>query len=113
MTTQELDQTKLEAFGGQLLGIYNGAGLSLLISVGHQTGLFEAMAGLPPSTSEQIATAAGLQERYVREWLGGMVCGRIVEYDPAARTYRLPPEHAAMLTGSGPNNFAGIMQVVA
>jgi hypothetical protein len=31
------------------------------------------MAELPPSTSEEIARAAALDERYVREWLGGMV----------------------------------------
>ena len=41
-----------------------------MTSIGHQTGLFDTMAGLPPSTSEQIAEAAGLHERYVREWLG-------------------------------------------
>ena len=40
------------------------------------------MAELPPSTSQEIADAAGLDERYVREWLGAMVTGRVVEYDP-------------------------------
>ena len=39
------------------------------------------MAELPPATSTQIADAAGLNERYVREWLGGVVAGRIVDYD--------------------------------
>jgi len=69
------------------------------------------MAGLPASTSTEIAAAAGLDERYVREWLAALVCTRIIEYDPASRTYRLPPEHAAMLTrAAGPNNFARIAQ---
>ena len=34
----------------------------------------------------------------MREWLGAMVTGGIVEYDAARRRYRLPPEHAASLT---------------
>ena len=58
-----------------------------MTSIGRQTGLFEAMAALPPSTSEAIAGAAGLDERYVREWLGAMVTGGIVEFDAAQRTY--------------------------
>jgi DNA-binding IclR family transcriptional regulator len=76
-------------------------------SIGHRTGLFDAMANLDPSTSEQIASAANLNERYVREWLGAMAVGKIVDYDPEDETYYLPPEHAAWLTrAASPNNFA-------
>jgi 2-polyprenyl-3-methyl-5-hydroxy-6-metoxy-1,4-benzoquinol methylase len=86
----------------------------MLISIGHQTGLYETMAALPPATSEQIANAAGLEERYVREWLGGMTVGRIVEYNPAAGTYHLPPEHAASLTpAAGLNNLASFTQYIS
>jgi SAM-dependent methyltransferase len=72
------------------------------------------MASLPPSTSHQVAAATNLSERYVREWLGAMVTGRIVEYDPTSRTYVLPPEHAAALTrAAGPENLASQMQNIA
>jgi ubiquinone/menaquinone biosynthesis C-methylase UbiE len=109
--TQTIDQAKAEAFAGQMVGILNGSILGFMTSIGHKTGLFDKMATLPPSTSEQIAQAAGLNERYVREWLGAMVTGRIIEYDPAGKTYRLPPEHAASLTrAAGPNNLAAFMQ---
>ena len=114
MTTQTIDQAKAEAFAGQMVGILNGSVLALMASIGHQTGLFDKMAELPPSTSEQIADAARLNERYVREWLGAVVTGGIVEYDPSSKTYRLPPEHAASLTrGAGPNNLANFMQFSA
>ena len=53
------------------------------------------MAGLPPATSAQIADAAGLNERYVREWLGGMTTGQVVDYDADAATYSLPAHRAA------------------
>src|SRR4051794_6292171 len=66
----ELDAAAVQAFAGRFLGILNEAAVAVLTSVGHQTGLFDTLAGLPAATSEQIADAAGLDERYVREWLG-------------------------------------------
>ncbi len=86
-----------EAFGERLLGSLNAAAMCLMTSVGHRTGLFDTMAGLPAATSEEIASAAGLSERYVREWLGAMVTARVIEHDPGTGTYTLPPEHAAWL----------------
>lgn len=102
------DEVKAQAFVQKMLGVQNGGRLMLMLSIGHETGLFDAMATLPPATSRQIADTAGLNERYVREWLGSVVTGGIVEYDPAAKTYRLPPEHARVLTRAGEiRNFAG------
>ncbi len=113
MTTMQIDQAKAEAFAGKMLNVLNDSCIALLTSIGHQTGLFDKMADLPPSTSGQIAWAADLQERYVREWLGGMVTAGVVEYDPSAKTYRLPPEHAAFTTrAAGPDNFAFFFQYV-
>jgi len=113
-TATALDQARAEAFGGQVVGIVNNAMLSFLISIGHRTGLFDRMAGLRPSTSHEIAGAAGLDERYVREWLGAMTAAKIVGHDAVAKTYVLPPEHAASLTrAAGPGNLASLMQYVA
>jgi hypothetical protein len=61
------DTAKAEAFAGRMLGLLNGSFTALMVSVGHRTGLFDAMAQLPPSTSAQIASAAKLNERYVRD----------------------------------------------
>ena len=107
------DPAAAEAFAERMVGVLNDACLALMTSIGHRAGLFDAMSGLPPATSAEIADAAGLQERYVREWLGAMVTGRVVDYDPAGRTYRLPPEHAASLTrAAGPANLAVQAQYV-
>jgi SAM-dependent methyltransferase len=106
MTTHEIDQAAMAAFGEQIRTVMNNAFTALAVSIGHQTGLFDTMATLPPATSDQVAAAAGLNERYVREWLAAMVVGRIVRYDPAARTYTLPAEHTAWLTrAAGPRNL--------
>jgi SAM-dependent methyltransferase len=66
---------------------------------------------LPPSTSVEIAAAAGLHERYVREWLAALVTGGIVRHDPHSGRYHLPPEHAAYLTrAAGADNIAVFAQ---
>jgi SAM-dependent methyltransferase len=112
-TTDDFDQATAEAFAGRMIEMLNGAALALMTSIGHQTGLFDTLAGRPPATSRQIAAAAGLNERYVREWLGAMVTGRIVAYDPTDQTYRLPAEHAAWLTrAAGPSNLAATTQFI-
>ncbi|HYR83550.1 MAG TPA: class I SAM-dependent methyltransferase [Terriglobia bacterium] len=114
MTAVELDKAKAEAFGGRMLGIMNSGLLALMTSIGHRTRLFDTMSQLAPSTSQQIADAANLNERYVREWLGSMVTGRIIEYDSTNGTYLLPPEHAASLTrAAGPGNLANTLQLIS
>ena len=57
-------------FAGHVTATLTGGALTMLISLGYRTGLFEAAAG-GPATSAALADRAGLQERYVREWLGG------------------------------------------
>jgi hypothetical protein len=59
------DPAKAEAFGGRLVGTLNQGALCLMLSIGHRTGLFDVMRELPPSTSQEIADRAGLNERYV------------------------------------------------
>jgi SAM-dependent methyltransferase len=106
--------TTTEEFAERIVGAVDSASLAILLSIGHQTGLFDRMAELPPSTSAQIADAAGLNERYVREWLGGMVAGQVIDFDSAASTYVLPPGRAAVLTRSaGPDNLARVAQFIA
>ena len=112
-TTQQFDQERAEAFAERMLGALNEGAIAIMTSIGHRTGLFDAMAGLVPSTSEQIAAAANLDERYVREWLAAMTVGRIVEHDPENETYHLPPEHAAFLTrAASPDNIAVTAQFI-
>lgn len=108
------ERSKAEKFSGSMLTALNNAALCLMISVGHRTGLFDVLSTLPPSTSAELATAAKLNERYVREWLGAMVAARVIEFDPTTTRFSLPSEHAAFLTRSaGTDNMAGMMQYFA
>jgi SAM-dependent methyltransferase len=100
-------------FAAHLRGVFNSGMLTLMIGIGHRTRLFDVMATLPPSSSSEIAEAAGLDGRYVREWLGAMTTGGIVHHDPTSLTFVLPPEHAASLTRTaGPDNLAVMAQWV-
>jgi 2-polyprenyl-3-methyl-5-hydroxy-6-metoxy-1,4-benzoquinol methylase len=102
-----------EEFGERMVAAIDSASLAILVSVGHQTGLLDTMAGLSPGTSAQIADASGLNERYVREWLGGMTTGHVVDYDAETATYSLPVHRAGLLTrAAGPNNLARMAQFI-
>jgi 2-polyprenyl-3-methyl-5-hydroxy-6-metoxy-1,4-benzoquinol methylase len=92
------DQAAAERFAGRVSDMLDAGAAAAMMSVGHRLGLFDALADLPPATSAEIAEAAEIAERYVREWLAVMVVSGIVAYEPATRRYRLPPEHAACLT---------------
>jgi SAM-dependent methyltransferase len=107
----EFDRPKAKAFTMLMVRHLEGAAVSIMIEVGRRVGLFEAMATMGAVTSAEIAEKTGLSERYIREWLAAMVCGGIVEYAAGERTYRLPREHAAGLTGSSTRNLTTMAEM--
>ena len=110
----EINAAKAEAFAGRLLHALNDGALCLMIAVGHRVGLFDAMREHTPATSDEIARRACLNERYVREWLGAMVTGRVINVDPESNRYVLPTEHAAFLTrAAGADNIAVFTQYIS
>ncbi|WP_440994941.1 class I SAM-dependent methyltransferase [Arhodomonas sp. SL1] len=106
VSPQGPDTGAAAAFEERLVGALNEAGMLLMISIGHRLGLFGTLAGAPPLTSQGLAEHTGLEERYVREWLGAMTAAGVVTLDPGTGTYRLPPEHAARLTDAEGANLA-------
>lgn len=110
-TEQIFDKQKAETFGETLIDILNKSSLALMTSIGHRTRLFDKMAEMPFASSVEIAEKAGLKERYVREWLGAMVTGGVVDYFADTKTYHLPAEHGAYLTRkAGADNLAVFAQ---
>ncbi len=95
-----------------MLDIMNKSALALMISVGHRTKLFDVMASVAAATSDEIASKANLNERYVREWLGALVTAKIVEYEPLEKVYSLSREKANFLTRNGSFNMATSMQFI-
>jgi ubiquinone/menaquinone biosynthesis C-methylase UbiE len=103
-----LDSTE-EAFTQKLINMVNNGMSGLMISIGHRTGLFNAMRGADPMTSLELAERAGLTERYVREWLGAMATSGIVELDRQTKLYYLPQAHAGFLGNEAPNGCMSSM----
>ncbi len=107
------DTSKAEAFAATLLQSLNRGAWCLMASIGHRTGLFDTMSALPPATAPDIARAADLNERYVREWLGAMVTAGVVVVDSTSTLYSLPAEHAASLTrAADTDNMAMLAQYI-
>src|SRR5215213_5124619 len=98
-------------FSEYLIDTINKGALSLMLSIGHRAKLFDLMSTLPPSSTKEIAEKSKLNERYVREWLGAMVTGKIVDFDSENNTFTITKEKAQYLTREGSlYNFAASMQ---
>jgi SAM-dependent methyltransferase len=93
-----MDQAKLDAFLGKVVGDLGATLHSAMVVIGDQRGLYKAMAEAGPMNSAELAAKTGCAERYVREWLNSQAAGGYVEYDAASGKYTLPEEHAAALT---------------
>lgn len=112
MTTQEtIDQTAVEAFAGSVFGDLTGLTNSVLASIGDRLGLFRNLAEQGPATSVELAARVDLNERYAREWLGGMASAGYLAYEPASGRFALPTEHRPVLADEGgPAFFGGVLQ---
>src|SRR5690349_17766219 len=92
-----MDEAKLNQFIGQAVGEMGAAFNAALIVIGDKLGLYKAMAGAGPMTSDELAKKTNTTERYVREWLAAQAAGGYVTYDAASKRYTLPEEQAFAL----------------
>lgn len=114
MPTLAVDETKLNAFMGKALADMGAAMNTSLILIGDRLGLYKAMAGAGPMTSEEVATKAGASERYVREWLSAQAAGGYVSFDEASGKFTLPDEQAmALAVDNSPAFIPGAYQIIA
>ena len=95
-------EARRAAFAGRMAEILDASALNAALCLGYRAGLFEAMDRLGrPASCAAIAQEAGLSGRYVREWLGAVACGGVVELslsEAGEELFLLPPEHAELLT---------------
>jgi SAM-dependent methyltransferase len=109
-----LDEAKLHEFLGKAIGEMGAAINTALILIGDHLGLYKAMAGAGPMTSDEVAKKTSLSERYVREWLSAQAAGGFVTYDAATQRFTLPPEQAfALALEDSPVFLPGFFQLVS
>jgi SAM-dependent methyltransferase len=112
--TATIDQARLEAFVGQAVTDMGAAISGLLLHLGDRLGLYRAMAGAGPLSSDELARRTGTAERYVREWLANQTAGGYVVHHPEDGTYELPPEQAMVLAHEdSPVFLAGAFETIA
>jgi 2-polyprenyl-3-methyl-5-hydroxy-6-metoxy-1,4-benzoquinol methylase len=91
-----------DAFARKLTDILNYGALNLALGLGYRARLFDVMDAMDrPAAADAIAGQAGLDARYVKEWLGVMVCGGVVELsedEDGTERFHLPRAHADLLT---------------
>jgi SAM-dependent methyltransferase len=107
MTTQTIDQTRVDAFVDKALGDLSATTTYLLAVLDDRLDLFTTLAGEGPATSDELAQRAGINERYAREWLAGLAAAGYLDYDPDTTRYTLPAEHAPVLVEEGGPVFLG------
>ena len=64
-----IDEGKLNVFIGQMLGDLGGASSIAMVRLGGSLGLYQTLSASGAMTSAQLAKAADVHERYLREWL--------------------------------------------
>jgi 2-polyprenyl-3-methyl-5-hydroxy-6-metoxy-1,4-benzoquinol methylase len=106
-TTGVLEQAAVEAFAERVLGDYAGANAFFMAGIGDRLGLFKELAANGAATSDELAIRTRLEERYVREWLGGMAAAGYLDYDPATGRYALPADHVPVLAEEAGPFFFG------
>jgi len=90
-----VDEAKLEAFMGQMIGHMTGGAVCFGVWLGDELGLYRAMAGQGALRAGDVAERTGCNARLVREWLDGQAAAGLVVRD--GDTYALPAEQAMAL----------------
>lgn len=106
-STTQIDPNQLKAYSFLLFSKLDGAVTSAMVHLGHELGLYGCLAtAREPLTTDDLARAAGLHERWVREWAHNQVAAKLIAWtdgDEGGR-YSLSPEAAAVL--ADPNHPA-------
>jgi 2-polyprenyl-3-methyl-5-hydroxy-6-metoxy-1,4-benzoquinol methylase len=111
MTTDTIDQARFEALFGTVFTHVAGAVSVLMAYMGDRLGLYAALREVSPATSAQVAAKAGLDERYVREWLSANAAAGYADWDGAR--FSLSPEAALIFAAEGdPRCMQGFFQIL-
>lgn len=110
---ENFDQAKFEQLQGKVMTDVGGAVGLLMAYLGDQTGIYAALETNGPCSHEALAKSAGVDARYLREWLSANAAAGYVDYDESNDTFSLSPEQAAIFSHDGePTCMQGFFQAV-
>ena len=105
--TSAINPARQEQFVGKVVEQISGTMTTLLAAIGDRLGLFKNLAEQGPATSTELASRTKLNERYLREWLGGMASAGYLNYDGTTKRFTLPADHASVLAQENGPFFVG------
>ncbi len=109
-----LDEARLHAFIGKMLGDLGGAMSVPTVRLGIRLGLFDALSEAPATAGELAERAGGLHERYVREWALAQAANGYIDFDAGRDMFSLSPEQAMVFVNpDSPVYLAGAFELVA
>ncbi|MBV8135043.1 MAG: methyltransferase domain-containing protein [Deltaproteobacteria bacterium] len=103
----ELNWDRVKKFSAQVSNDIGAAMLGAMSYIGDRLGIFKSLAESTPLTSVELAEKTGLDERYLREWLGAMTAAQYLSYDPVSKRYSMPAENAMILAREESPFFMG------
>jgi hypothetical protein len=114
MHMAQVNEEKLNAFIGKMLGDLGGAFSVPTTRIGIRLGLFEALSAGAASAEKLAARAGGLAPRYVREWALAQAANGYIDFDPASDTFSISPEQAMVFVSKdSPVYLAGAFDLIA
>ncbi len=98
----QIDPDRLKAYSFLLFSKLEGAMTSGMVHLGDRLGLYRTLATAPSGgwTTKELAAAAGLQERWVREWAHNQAAAKLLEWSDGAdgvERFSMAPEAVAVL----------------
>jgi SAM-dependent methyltransferase len=109
--TTPVDMDKLNAFAGKMVVDMGAAMSAALVLLGDKLGLYKVLVAHGPATSAELAAAAKVDERHVREWLAAQAAAGYVDY--ADGRFALSPEQAMVFADEGgPAFMAGAFELM-
>lgn len=113
MSGAAFDQAKFDELQGKIIGDVGGAMGLLMAYIGDQTGVYRALEEHGPCGHEHLASRAGVDARYLREWLSANAAAGYVTYHAERDEFSLTPEQAALFAHEDePTCMQGFFQAV-
>lgn len=96
-----VNEQRLVEFAGKVTGDVAASLGVLLAYMGDQTGIYRALRDTGRCGVATLAEAAGVDERYLLEWLSAQAAAGYVNYHPEDETFSLSPEQAIVFAAEG------------
>jgi len=91
------DAAATQQFAQRVLGDLSAAMTGVMVRLGHELGLYRALAEHGPLTSQELSQRASVFERYAREWLHQQRAAGYLDYEREKAKFRLAPGALAVV----------------